>query len=88
VLSWNWEFVDPALRAAVDTIPGSMRRIAGYHLGWWDEHGQPIECAAGKGIRSALVLLAAEAVAATRRGQCRPPPRWNWCVTTRSCTTM
>ena len=33
--------VEPALRAAVDTLPASMRRIAGYHFGWWDEHGQP-----------------------------------------------
>jgi geranylgeranyl diphosphate synthase type I len=54
--------VEPALRAAVDTLPASMRRIAGYHFGWWDEHGNPGSAAGGKALRPALALLAAEAV--------------------------
>lgn len=62
LLGWSRDIVDPALRAAVNTIPGSMRCIAGYHFGWWDENGRPTESAAGKGIRPALALLAAEAV--------------------------
>jgi hypothetical protein len=41
VLAWSRTAVEPALRAAVGTLPSSMRRIAGYHFGWWNEHGQP-----------------------------------------------
>jgi geranylgeranyl diphosphate synthase type I len=52
----------PALRAAVDTLPGSMRRITGYHFGWWEADGEPTEADSGKALRPALVLLAAEAV--------------------------
>lgn len=61
-LVWGRSLVDPALRAAVDTLPASMRHIAAYHFGWRDEHGRPVETAAGgKAIRPTLVLLAAEA---------------------------
>lgn len=62
VLAWSRDMVDPALRAAVDTLPASMRRIAGYHFGWWDENGHPDKAESGKAIRPALVLLTAEAV--------------------------
>ncbi|HET6213700.1 MAG TPA: polyprenyl synthetase family protein [Micromonosporaceae bacterium] len=41
VLAWSRTMVDPALRAAVDSLPESMRHIAGYHFGWWDERGRP-----------------------------------------------
>jgi len=61
-LAWSRDLVEPALRAAVDTLPPSMRRIAGYHLGWWDEHDRPVRAAGGKAIRPALALLTAEAV--------------------------
>jgi len=60
--------ITPALRTAVDTLPGSVRRIAGYHFGWWDEHGEPTAAdgsGAGKALRPAVVLLAAEAVGGT-----------------------
>ena len=40
VLVWSRGLVEPALRSAVGTLASSMLRIAGYHLGWWDEHGQ------------------------------------------------
>jgi geranylgeranyl diphosphate synthase type I len=50
------------MRAAVDTLPASMRRIAGYHLGWWDRHGADTPGASGKAVRPALVLLCAAAV--------------------------
>lgn len=60
VLAWSRRTVDPALRAAVETLPASMRRVAGYHLGWWDEHGGSTSAGGGKAIRPALVLLAAE----------------------------
>ncbi|WP_216205157.1 family 2 encapsulin nanocompartment cargo protein polyprenyl transferase [Amycolatopsis aidingensis] len=62
VLSASRGLVDPALRAAVDTLPSDMRHIAGYHLGWWDENGRSSDEAAGKAIRPAMVLLAAEAM--------------------------
>ncbi|MGH8930882.1 MAG: family 2 encapsulin nanocompartment cargo protein polyprenyl transferase [Egibacteraceae bacterium] len=62
VLAWSRAAVEPALRAAVDALPSSMRRIAGYHFGWWNEHGQPEQVNGGKAIRPTLVLLSAEAV--------------------------
>ncbi|MBV9011888.1 MAG: polyprenyl synthetase family protein [Pseudonocardiales bacterium] len=67
VLAWSRTTVEPALRAAVDTLPSAMRRIAGYHFGWWDEHGQQESAPdghakGGKAIRPALVLLSAQAV--------------------------
>ncbi|WP_158851872.1 family 2 encapsulin nanocompartment cargo protein polyprenyl transferase [Saccharothrix deserti] len=62
VLSWSRAGVDPALRAAVDRLPDSMRAIAGYHFGWWDELGRPTGADAGKAIRPALVLLGTQAV--------------------------
>jgi len=30
VLAWSRSLVDPAMRAAVDRLPASMRRVAGY----------------------------------------------------------
>jgi geranylgeranyl diphosphate synthase type I len=62
VLDWGRDALGPALRAAVDTLPSSMWRIAGYHLGWWDEHGRPSQADGGKAIRPTLTLLAAQAV--------------------------
>ncbi|MEV0644169.1 family 2 encapsulin nanocompartment cargo protein polyprenyl transferase [Phytomonospora sp. NPDC050363] len=62
VLAWSRELVEPALREAIDALPASMRRIAGYHLGWWDADGAPDHGDGGKALRPALVLLAAEAV--------------------------
>ncbi|HWC78454.1 MAG TPA: family 2 encapsulin nanocompartment cargo protein polyprenyl transferase [Pseudonocardiaceae bacterium] len=64
VLTWSRNLVEPALRAAVDTLPESMRRIAGYHFGWWDEQGRLAGADGGKALRPALTLLAAEAVGA------------------------
>ncbi len=34
ILEYARASVDPALRRAVDSLPGSMRRIALYHFGW------------------------------------------------------
>lgn len=62
VLAWSREEVDPVLRAAVDSLPASTRLVAGYHFGWWDERGRASEANAGKAMRPALTLLAAEAV--------------------------
>ncbi|MFI8002391.1 family 2 encapsulin nanocompartment cargo protein polyprenyl transferase [Streptomyces sp. NPDC086010] len=54
--------VDPHLRAAVETLPGAMRRVAKYHFGWQDADGTPASGRAGKAIRPALVLAAAQAL--------------------------
>jgi geranylgeranyl diphosphate synthase type I len=54
--------VDPQLRAAVDSLPGAMRRIARYHFGWEHADGTPATGNAGKAIRPALVLTAAAAL--------------------------
>lgn len=64
VLAFSRSRVEPALRAAVDALPGPVRQVAGYHFGWWDEHGHPARSDGGKALRPALVLLAAEAVGA------------------------
>lgn len=60
-LAWSSAVVVPMLRGAVDTLPASMRLIAGYHFGWWDEESRPAEADGGKSIRPALVLLTAGA---------------------------
>jgi geranylgeranyl diphosphate synthase type I len=62
---WTRSSVDPALRAAVATLPESMLRIAEYHFGWSDEDGQPApDAVTGKADRPALAMLTAEAVGA------------------------
>ncbi|WP_445283965.1 family 2 encapsulin nanocompartment cargo protein polyprenyl transferase [Streptomyces sp. DSM 118148] len=60
--------VDPELRAAVESLPGSMRRIARYHFGWEHADGTPAAGNAGKAIRPALVLAAAAALGGPRAG--------------------
>ncbi|MGV9573605.1 polyprenyl synthetase family protein, partial [Streptomyces nigra] len=45
--------VDPEMRAAVESLPPSMRRIAGYHFGWTDPDGTPASGGAG-GVRGGL----------------------------------
>ncbi|RSN13453.1 polyprenyl synthetase [Streptomyces sp. WAC 01325] len=54
--------VDPELRAAIESLPPSMRRIALYHFGWMQPDGSPAAGNAGKAIRPALVLTAASAL--------------------------
>ncbi len=61
VLAWSKSLVDPALRTAAERLPDMMRRIAGYHFGWWDAQGEPSTADGGKALRPALVLLCAEA---------------------------
>ncbi|GAA4231607.1 family 2 encapsulin nanocompartment cargo protein polyprenyl transferase [Actinomadura meridiana] len=65
ILAWSRGLLDPALRDAVETLPGTMRGIAAFHFGWLDEHGRPASGASGKAIRPALALLAARAVGGT-----------------------
>jgi geranylgeranyl diphosphate synthase, type I len=65
VLEWSRQHVGPGLRAAIDSLPAMVRRVAGYHVGWWDQDGQPTQGGEGKAIRPALALLAAEATGGT-----------------------
>jgi geranylgeranyl diphosphate synthase type I len=65
-LAWSRELVDPALRTAVESLPGSMRRIAGYHLGWWDQQGVRTT-PGGKAVRPTLTLLCAALVGGSPR---------------------
>ncbi|MFK4068637.1 family 2 encapsulin nanocompartment cargo protein polyprenyl transferase [Streptomyces sp. NPDC029674] len=55
-------YVDPELRRAIDTLPGSLRRVALYHFGWERADGTPASGHAGKAIRPALVLTAVRAL--------------------------
>ncbi|WP_225823314.1 family 2 encapsulin nanocompartment cargo protein polyprenyl transferase [Streptomyces naphthomycinicus] len=54
--------VDPVLRAAVESLPGGMRRVGLHHFGWAGADGTPAAGNAGKAIRPALVLGAAAAL--------------------------
>ncbi|WP_329122644.1 family 2 encapsulin nanocompartment cargo protein polyprenyl transferase [Streptomyces sp. NBC_01465] len=54
--------VNPRLRSTVETLPGSLRRIAMYHFGWELPDGTPAAGQAGKAIRPALVLAATQAL--------------------------
>ncbi|MFI6000072.1 family 2 encapsulin nanocompartment cargo protein polyprenyl transferase [Streptomyces sp. NPDC051366] len=56
------ETVNPQLRRTVENLPGSMRRVAMYHFGWEHADGTPAAGNAGKAIRPALVLAAAQAL--------------------------
>ncbi|MGW1774370.1 family 2 encapsulin nanocompartment cargo protein polyprenyl transferase [Streptomyces sp. NPDC002104] len=56
------ETVNPELRRAVESLPGSMRNVAMYHFGWQREDGTPAAGSTGKAIRPALVLAAAQAL--------------------------
>lgn len=62
ILEYARASVDPELRRAVDSLPGSMRRIALYHFGWEHADGTPAAGNAGKAIRPALVLTATGAL--------------------------
>ncbi|AKJ10880.1 polyprenyl synthetase [Streptomyces incarnatus] len=54
--------VDPELRAALESLPAPMRRIALYHFGWQHADGTSANGRTGKAIRPALVLAAAAAL--------------------------
>ncbi|GII62362.1 dimethylallyltransferase [Sphaerisporangium krabiense] len=64
VLAWSRDQAGPALRGAVESLPPSMRSVAGYHFGWLDRHGAAAVGGGGKAVRPALALLSAEAVGA------------------------
>jgi geranylgeranyl diphosphate synthase type I len=65
ILTTSRDLVDPALRTAVEGMPPAIARMAGYHMGWWDEHGTPVDTPRGKSLRPALVCASAAAVGGT-----------------------
>ncbi len=54
--------IEPVHRATVDELGPALRRVAGYHIGWWDAEGRPSQTA-GKALRPALTLACARAFA-------------------------
>lgn len=63
-LEWVEELFAPALRKAVNALPATEGRVAGYHRGWNEADGTPSGTgrAGGKLVRPALTLLSAVAV--------------------------
>lgn len=62
ILAWSRTVLAPSMRAAVDSLPSSMRHVVGYHLGWWEADGTITQAPGGKAIRPALTLLSSLAV--------------------------
>jgi geranylgeranyl diphosphate synthase type I len=62
-LSYSWELIQPSLRSALDRLDPGVRHLCGYHLGFWDEQGEP-DRPRGKGVRGVLALLSAQAAGA------------------------
>ncbi len=62
--------VEAEMRAAFGQSDLPIYQMARYALGWEDQHGQPAN-AAGKGARSALVMLGADAISAEPEHQRR-----------------
>ena len=59
------ELVRPALAGAVDGLSEDVAVAVRYHFGWTDAEGRRLpEATGGKGVRSALALLSAQAVGA------------------------
>jgi geranylgeranyl diphosphate synthase type I len=59
-LSYSRELIQPSLRSALDRLDPGVRHLCGYHLGFWDEQGEP-DRPRGKGVRGVLALLSAQA---------------------------
>lgn len=55
------ELIGPVLRAQVSAMQPDLARAVGYHLGWWDEHGNPSD-AHGKASRATICLAACTAL--------------------------
>jgi geranylgeranyl diphosphate synthase type I len=63
--------VNPRLRAAIYSLPGSIRHVAMYHFGWEHADGTPAAGGSGKAIRPALVLAASRALGGDQLGAVR-----------------
>jgi geranylgeranyl diphosphate synthase type I len=58
------DLVDESLHGAVERLSPELRPMVSYHLGWSDADGRPEPRSGGKGVRTALAVLSAEAVGA------------------------
>jgi geranylgeranyl diphosphate synthase type I len=61
VLARAGGLVEPALRKAIASLHPLLRLPSEYHFGWVEPDGTPSSGNAGKGVRSALAVLGAEA---------------------------
>ena len=61
VLDRARQLVEPSMRQAIATLKPELAAIAEFHFGWIDEQGRQVENGGGKGVRSALAVLSAEA---------------------------
>ncbi len=61
VLERARDVTQPLMRDAVARLAPSIRDVVSYHLGWTDAAGNPTAVKGGKGIRTALATLSAEA---------------------------
>jgi len=68
VLTDARNLVAPSMRATIDRLTARIGTVAGYHLGWLDEHGARVEGDGGKAIRAALAVTACEAAGGTGLG--------------------
>ena len=59
--------VRSALFDAVGQLDDTIRPVVAYHLGWCDEHGDPVTAEGGKSVRSRLTMLAARAAGGDER---------------------
>lgn len=59
--------VRPALRAALERLPGHAGRMAGYALGLYEADGTPRHALGGKGLRPAIAVLCAQAAGGPAR---------------------
>ncbi|GAA1618368.1 polyprenyl synthetase family protein [Nocardia ninae] len=64
ILSNVRELCDPLLREAISSLPEPLRRMGGYHLGWWDADGTATPQPVGKALRPALTVCSAAACGA------------------------
>ena len=77
----------PVLRAAVDRLAPPMDTVAAYHFGWIDADGKPADGDGGKAVRPALACCPPRSPAPHPRSESPARSRWNWCTTSRCCTT-
>ena len=61
-LGWRdlGRLLEAPMRDALDRLEPDIRRVCGYHLGYWTTDGKPTD-EGGKGIRPALAMLSARA---------------------------
>ncbi|GHF25289.1 dimethylallyltransferase [Streptomyces mashuensis] len=61
ILAWAGDLIDSPLQQAIDSLPSSLRRVAGYQLGRNDADGRPARAGGGKALFATLALLCGRA---------------------------